>query len=188
MRELRETVGGWVALASGMIVGAAAMYVLDPESGGRRRALARDKMVRAATDLRWHANRQARNLRNHLYGTAAEWRSALRDRARPLPDDVLEQRVRAQLGHVVAHPGSLEVFVDQGHVTVAGPVLAGEIEKLQQRLAETRGVHDWDLQVSVHEDPGSVPGLQGESRWQRRQRTGTNAETADEPERRERIA
>ncbi len=82
------------------------------------------------------------------------------------PDEVLIERVRAQLGHVVSYPGSLDVKVDDGCVIVSGPVFAGELAKIHDRLQQTRGVCDFDLQVTEHLDTEGIPGLQGESRWQ----------------------
>jgi osmotically-inducible protein OsmY len=87
-------------------------------------------------------------------------------------DSELEERVRAQLGHAVSHPGSLEVIVRDGAVTVLGQVLRGEYDRIRKRLEQTRGVRDLDMQVEVYDSPGDIPGLQGESRWQRKQRVG----------------
>ncbi len=57
-------------------LGAAAMYLLDPEQGRRRRALARDQMTKAQRVIRERASGVARDLRNRTYGTAAEARRA----------------------------------------------------------------------------------------------------------------
>lgn len=151
----------------GCTVGAGLMYVLDPNTGRRRRAFARDKVVRGRNiGTRWLA-KQARNANHHVYGWFAERRARLRqDR---VADEVLEERVKAQVGHVVSHPGSLEVRACDGVVTICGPILAQEIDILEKRLSETRGVRSWDLQVSPRQSAGSEPGLQGESRWERRQ-------------------
>lgn len=157
-------------LVSGMILGATAMYIFDPQQGRRRRALARDRAVRGAHLLgRWMSCR-ARDLGNHAIGRAAEWRSEMRDRTRRLDDDTLVRRVRAQLGHVVAHPGSLAITAQDGMVTIAGPVLADETDRIRERISKTRGVRECRLEVDAHESPGSVPGLQGVSRSQQRGR------------------
>lgn len=154
-------------LVSGMILGATAMYILDPQQGRRRRALARDKAVRGANLLGRWMNQQARDMGNRAIGHVAEWRSNLRDNTRQIDDETLVSRVRAQLGHVVAHPGSLEIRASDGVVTIGGPVLSHEVQKIRDRLSKTRGVRECRLEVDEHESRGSVPGLQGVSRSER---------------------
>ncbi len=68
-----------VALAFfvGMLVGAVLMYVLDPEMGRRRRALARDQVVHAQTEagnLVEDARGRAQHVRNRAQGTMTEMR------------------------------------------------------------------------------------------------------------------
>jgi hypothetical protein len=157
---------------TGALLGAGILYLMDPDRGERRRALVRDKFVRFGNDARWYANKQMRNANNHVRGTVAEYYSRWRDSRGEVSDEVLEERVRAQIGHVVSHPGSLDVVATGGHVTIAGPVLRGESEKLRERLDVTRGVRDYDLRVEEHDSAENVPGLQGESRFQRKERAG----------------
>lgn len=161
-----------LSILSGLAVGALAMYALDPVSGGRRRAHARDKLVRTGKVLGREARKQLSNFVNHVKGGVAEQMSAMRDRERQLDDDLLVRRVRAQIGHVVAHPGALDVGAEDGRVTVSGPVLAGEEENVRQRLEKTRGVRTFDCRLEVHDTAGNVPGLQGESRRQRKRHVG----------------
>jgi hypothetical protein len=146
------------------------MFLLDPDLGRRRRALIRNKMVRARNQARWFLERQLRNAIYNLQGTVAETRAKLREA--PVSDEVLEERVRAQVGHVVSHPGSLEVVCRLGHVTIRGPVLAGERQRISDRLSETRGVRSFTLELREQQEAGSTPGLQGESHGQREQRIG----------------
>jgi osmotically-inducible protein OsmY len=84
-----------------------------------------------------------------------------------IPDETLRQRVRAQLGHVVSHPGSIEVEVGNHIVNIRGPVLRGERWKIEQRLAKTRGVKECRIEVTEHEPGTNIPGLQGQSRTRR---------------------
>lgn len=65
-----------VALAA-LGLGAAIMYILDPESGARRRQLARDKTLDAANDAADAVESTARDLRNRAQGTVAEVKGAL---------------------------------------------------------------------------------------------------------------
>ena len=160
----------FVSLLAGMGLGAGLMYVFDPEKGSRRRALARDKAVRLGKDIAWHADKQARNAVNHIKGSVAEYRATVRDRIRDIDDDQLVRRVAAQVGHVVSHPSSLQITAEDGCVVISGPILRSELDRLTDRLDQTRGIRDYDLQVEVHDSAENVPGLQGESRWQRKRR------------------
>jgi hypothetical protein len=69
--------GGWATLLCGMAAGAALMYFLDPDRGGRRRALLRDKAVGLSNDLGEAATGAARDLRNRAQGVVAEASGAL---------------------------------------------------------------------------------------------------------------
>ncbi|HEX2197367.1 MAG TPA: hypothetical protein VHG88_01915 [Burkholderiales bacterium] len=57
-------------------LGAAAMYLLDPEQGRRRRALMRDQAIKARRLIHERASGTARDLGNRAYGAAAEARRA----------------------------------------------------------------------------------------------------------------
>ena len=150
----------------GAMIGTGLMYLLDEHSGGRRRALIRDKMVLGRRRLQMTADKRLRDLGNRIKGAWAERRARVVER--PIPDDVLEERVRAQLGHTLSHPGSVEVIASRGVVTVRGPVLRGEAEKIREKLERTRGIRECNIEVNEVDDPSSVPGLQGQSRWQRK--------------------
>lgn len=63
----------------GLAVGAALMYIFDPERGQRRRALMRDQVVSA-----WHKggdliDKKARHFQNRVTGLVAETRSRVKD-------------------------------------------------------------------------------------------------------------
>ena len=67
--------GKTIALLFGIGVGAALMYVLDPERGRRRRALARDKAVSIAAKTGDMVAKRSRDIANRAKGVAAEARS-----------------------------------------------------------------------------------------------------------------
>lgn len=58
-------------------LGAAAMYLLDPDHGRRRRALARDKVNSARIRTRKAAERTARDLNNRARGLVAKTRKMI---------------------------------------------------------------------------------------------------------------
>src|SRR4029434_5855591 len=114
-------------------LGVLAMYIFDPVAGRRRRALARDKLVRlrkAAQEAAWVT---LRDLKNRTLGTVAEGRAAfLEDR---VDDSVLADRVRSKLGFLVRHPSSINVQANDGRVTLSGPVLTDEVQQLISGVA-----------------------------------------------------
>jgi hypothetical protein len=152
-----------VTLVSGMIIGATIMYVFDEHRGAKRRAFARDKLVRATHSLGRQAKKRGRDLVNRGIGAVAELGVDLRDRLRSLPDDQLVDRVRSQLGHVVSHSGLLNVQARNGVVTVSGPVLEPELERIRQRMGKIRGVKAFRLAVEPHTDADvdRISGLRG---------------------------
>jgi uncharacterized membrane protein len=148
-----------IGILGGTTLGAAAMYLLDPVAGRRRRAVARDKLVRAANTTGCALDAAGRDLANRVRGIVAEAGCALRNE--PVTDEQLTARLRSALGRVVSHPSSIEVSVRDGNVTLRGPVLESEAGHLLRCVARTRGVHEVDNQLEVHETAANVPGLQG---------------------------
>ena len=139
--------------------GAGLMYLLDPDQGNRRRALVRDQLVRARHLTGDAMDATSRDVRNRARGVVAELRSRL------LPgdvsDDVLQERVRARLGQVIRYARSIETDVDNGRVTLRGPVLADDVARLLRRVGQVPGVREVDNRLDVHAEAGNVPGLQG---------------------------
>jgi len=139
--------------------GASVMYLMDPARGRRRRRLVADKVRHMAHIAGDTAAVTARDLANHARGLAA---AAQRPFAGDDADDsVIHGRVRAELGRIVSHPGSVEVMVDQGCVVLSGPVLSDEVSSLLSGVAKVRGVRDVEDRLERHETAESVPGLQG---------------------------
>jgi hypothetical protein len=157
----RERLDHTVTLASGMILGATIVYIFDEHRGAKRRSYARDKLVRATHLLARGARKHGRDLLNRGMGSLAELGSSIRDQLRKMPDDQLVDRVRSQLGHVVSHSGRLRVDAKNGCVTVSGPVLEQEIEKIRDRMKKIRGVKECRLEVQLQADLDRVSGQQG---------------------------
>ena len=75
-----STISFLCGLATGLAVGAAAMFILDPDQGRRRRALARDKMAHYGNEASDAISGTAKDLRNRAYGVAAETRGAVQEK------------------------------------------------------------------------------------------------------------
>jgi hypothetical protein len=142
-------------------LGAAAMYLLDPARGARRRALIRDKALWASRKTRDGAAALACDVQNRVRGAISETRG-LFERTRA-DDSVLEARVRAELGRVSSHPGAIATFSSNGTITLSGPILASERDRVLRAIGGVRGVENVIADLEVHETAGSVPALQGGS-------------------------
>jgi hypothetical protein len=66
-----------LTLLAGMVIGATLMYLLDPQQGGRRRALLRDKFIALSNDASDTLGKTSRDLRNRAQGVIAETTRAL---------------------------------------------------------------------------------------------------------------
>jgi uncharacterized membrane protein len=146
-------------LLQGIGVGAALMYLFDPERGRFRRTQLRDQAGHHLRALDKTLDRTARDLSNRAYGGLAEVRAWLRDER--VTDAVLEARVRAKLGRCVSHPHAIHVAADQGWVTLSGPVLKCEVEGLLAGVSAVRGVVRVENWLDVHAQAEGVPALQG---------------------------
>lgn len=146
----------------GVAAGAGLMYLLDPERGRRRRARMRDQAISAWSNLDDAMGTTARDLQHRAQGLVAEARSTFeRDDA---PDQVLEARVRSEIGRVVSHPRAIDVRADQGRVTLSGPVLARDVDNLLACVRKVHGVKEVENRLDVHQRADDVPGLQGQAR------------------------
>ena len=58
----------------GVAVGALAVFMMDPQSGRRRRAIVRDKLVHAGHVSRDYVENTSRDLRNRAQGVVAQLR------------------------------------------------------------------------------------------------------------------
>ena len=156
-------------LLFGAALGGAAMYLLDPDRGRRRRALLRDQAVKATSNVKDVLDAGVRDLANR--GSAATGRLRSLFKRRAATDDVLVERVRSKLGRYVGHPGAIDVAASNGHVTLSGSVLRHEHDELLQAVRDVAGVSDIADQLAVHDTAEGVSELQGG-----RQRRGELAE------------
>lgn len=147
-------------LAGGIGLGAALMYILDPDRGRRRRALVRDQLVSAAHRAPDAFGATARDLSNRTRGLAAEVGSMFSGEEE-VSDEVLAARVRSKMGRVVSHPHAIKVTVEQGRVTLSGPILADEVNDLLSCVSHVRGVADVENRLEAHEEAGNISALQG---------------------------
>lgn len=150
----------WMLL-SGAALGASAMYLLDPRTGARRRALIRDQMTRATHKTGDALDALGRDAANRARGIAAETRSRLQ--SDPKGARKLQDRVRSVLGRVVSHPRAIDVYVSaDGCVCLTGPVLMDEADSAISTVQSVKGVKELDDRLERYANSESVPALQGE--------------------------
>lgn len=134
----------------GFALGAAIMYVLDPDEGRRRRATARARAVRYRNDLgelRTGPTRFYRRVQGRARGFV--YRSRSQVRTETVNDQLLAARIRSRLGHVVDRPDALIVQVDQGDVRLTGTVAPGELAGLIKAVCTVPGVEELSHEVQV---------------------------------------
>jgi hypothetical protein len=160
--ERQSSSAHWTTFLAAAALGAAAMYIFDPDKGRRRRAVGRDKFRSVVDDARHFLDAAARDTNHRLQGIKALARRGIRREA--VPDDLmLIERVRARMGRVVSHPHAIQIGANRGRVTLSGPILASEVESLLSTVRSVWGVDSVDDHLVVHEHPEHVPSLQGGS-------------------------
>jgi uncharacterized membrane protein len=139
-------------------LGAGLMYLFDPDRGRRRRALLRDKAVHVWHEVGQALDKTARDVANRTRGLIAETESLFHEER--VSDEVLVARIRSKLGRVVSHPHAIRVHAQDGRVTLEGPILAHEVERLLDQVSAVRGVKGVENRLEIHEKR-DIPALQG---------------------------
>lgn len=136
-----------VRLAVAFAAGAVAMYYLDPLKGRRRRAMMRERGVVARHDVERFARTKSKQVVDRVQGVVARTRSRLAEEA--VDDDLLRERIRGKLGHLVEHPSALTVEVKEGVVSLSGTAAESEIEDLVHAVSAMLGVARVDNRLSM---------------------------------------
>ncbi|MGN6112424.1 MAG: BON domain-containing protein [Luteimonas sp.] len=136
-----------IKAAAAFAAGAAAMYLMDPETGRRRRALVRERSGGAARDLQDSVRSAGRDARNRMRGRIAETKSHMA--GDPVDDDTLHDRIHAKIGHLMDRPGTVDVQVRGGHVVLSGEAPDDEAAALSRYIAGMQGVTDVENRLSA---------------------------------------
>ena len=143
----------------GIGIGAALLFIVDPRTGRRRRALATDQFVRASRKTGDALDATARDIANRTSGMVAAARARWSDER--VDDRRLLQRVRAKLGRVCSHPRAIDVDAADGAITLRGPILAHETDSVLATVRGVRGVLHVTNALEPHQSADGVPALQG---------------------------
>ncbi len=149
--------------ATALLLGAGAMYYLDPDKGRRRRALARDQAMSAGRSASELARVTGRRAWNRSRGLAAQGRARLHPAEAP-SDGQLHDRIRSRMGRSVSHPRAIHVQVTDAEARLDGDILSDELDGLLSAVAATPGVREVDNRLRVHDAPDGVSALQGSGR------------------------
>lgn len=147
---------------SALLTGVGLMYVFDPRSGRRRRALLGGQVNRGLRQSREFARKVRADAENRARGLYRQSRSALHRET--TDDEVLAERARSVLGRVCSHPGALEVTCTDQVIHLSGDILSDEVKRVLHGVRNVRGVKDVVNELRVHESAESVPALQGEAK------------------------
>jgi osmotically-inducible protein OsmY len=104
--------------------------------------MARDKAVAAGHDVQAFAHDTAGHAADRLHGAVAQVRADA-----PADDQRLLERIRSQLGHLVAQPGKVDVHVAGGQVTLRGSAATSEMDALVAAVSGMAGVERVDNQL-----------------------------------------
>jgi hypothetical protein len=147
------------SVLGGMALGVALTLMLDPSRGGRRRALARDRVARATRLARRAVDATFADLAARTRGIVAATRA--RFQGDEVDDARLLERVRSKLGRVCSHPRAIDVEVRDGEVALRGPIFSDEVSDVLTATASVRGVHAVVNALEPHDSADGVPMLQG---------------------------
>jgi len=148
----------WWSLG-GVGVGAGLMYWADPRSGRWRRSHLQGRAVHLTHEAGNALGVVKRDVAQRSRGLLLE--SMGRLRAEDVDDVTVSERVRAALGRVCSHPGSVRVTVRNGVALLEGSILMDELRHVVPRVARVRGVRAVDNRLMPYAQAGRQPELQG---------------------------
>lgn len=147
-------------------LGAALVYLFDPVSGNRRRAVVRERANKTMRDAQDYWNTAAHHLSNRSKGMLEEMRARLVEEK--VDDDRLVRRVAAKLGHHMFRAKAVGITAEDGVVTLQGPVLSSEVDAVLKAIRRIPGVKEVRNELEIHETsdiPELQASLQGRKKW-----------------------
>lgn len=143
----------------GFTAGMITTYFIDPVRGKRRRIVLKDQFLARSRDLGELVQRVAKDISNRIHGIVVSYRSPI---SPDVDDETLKARVRTYFGRLVRHTRSIQTTVQDGVVTLSGPILEDEVDRVIECVQQVPGVKSVINQLEVHATPDGVSGLQGD--------------------------
>ncbi len=130
-------------LALGALVGAALVYLFDPQSGRRRRAMLRDRSTALVRQGGRKSARMGRAAAAEAYGVSQKVQH-LKEEPKDFDDATLAQKVQSEIFRDADVPkGQINVNAENGKVYLRGEVGQPELIKdLEKRARKVQGVQD----------------------------------------------
>jgi len=128
-----------LAATAGIGAGAGLMYFCDPHRGRERRHRLADGAASLLHRDEHKLQKRAKDVLNRVEGFVAEAASALAS-DEPVPDEVLAERVRSRMGHILSDPKTIEIRAHNGVVTLEGRLTHAEKRMLKEEVKEITGV------------------------------------------------
>lgn len=135
---------GPVLWSLGLLMGAAAMYLLDAENGEYRRAGVARRVEQYRDEVERTLDRQGERARRRLQGTAREARRRVRERL--ISDEAIWREINARLEEVLPFEEAalIDVEVRRGRAILEGAVAEDRLNRLLGRVATVPGVRGLD--------------------------------------------
>jgi osmotically-inducible protein OsmY len=134
------------------------MFLWDPDRGKGRRTTWSERAQSRCRGASEAVAAHSRDLSNRARGAMSDVKASTEVETPPT-DEVLTDRVRSRLGHLVTHAHSLDVAVDDGIVTISGPVASGVEPPLVDEISRVPGVRDVETDLREQELTESTPEL-----------------------------
>ena len=133
------------------LAGIGTAYFFDPDTGKRRRHMARDRSLRAVRGLGGLGVQKAKLTAGRVYGLAAVARRAVRRDDVPVDDATVAQRIRSDaLRDVGVSTKDVDVRVEDGLARLKGSVASADLaDKLVSRVRGVAGVRDVSAELHV---------------------------------------
>jgi len=128
-----------VIFVTGIAIGAALTYLFEPRFRSRRQAILRDKTFSFARRSVVLGGKFSRHIRNRLQGLVAVTSDLMMQEGLD-SDSKIEARVRSALGRASKHAHTITVAVNDGRVSLRGPLAAHEAGVVVRATERVRGV------------------------------------------------
>jgi osmotically-inducible protein OsmY len=141
----------------GAALTAAAVYLLDPVSGQRRRVLLQDRARRAARRFDLGTRDVRRSAAERYFSSRSKGsRGNASDHQpmRQMPDRAVNKMVFRAVRNSVSHPESVDIAVERGHVFLRGKLMGHEHQRLLDEVRRQPGVFVVTDHLSEHHGNG----------------------------------